>query len=111
MQCDNTPTLYFPEQWRAACCSEVTCGLQSSLQCALKEFTGDTCVVIVVTCACFGSKFSALLGLVRLELHLNVKRERFCPNMFYLQAVVPLECVGTLLLSRGYWFALVKYLM
>lgn len=60
-------------------------------------------MVIVTTCACFGSKFSALLGLVRLELHLNVKREGLCPNMFCLQAVVPLECVGTLLLSRGYW--------
>lgn len=103
MQHDNTPRLYFPEQWRAACSSEVTCGLQSSLQCALKEFAGDACVVIAMTCACFGIKFSGLLGLVRLELHLSMKREGFCLNMFCLRAVVPLECVGTLLLSRGYW--------
>lgn len=100
MQHDNSIRLYFPEQWRAACCSELTCGLQSSLQCALKEFAGDACVAMAMTCACFGIEFS--LGLVRLELHLNEKREGFCPNTFCLQAVVPLECVGTLLLSRGY---------
>lgn len=84
MQHDNTPRLYFPEQWRAACSSEVACGLQSSLQCALKEFAGDACVVIAMTCACFGIKFSGLLGLVRLELHLSMKREGFCLNMFCL---------------------------
>lgn len=103
MQHDNTARFYFPEQWKAACCSEVTCGLQSSLQCGLKEFARDACVVIVMTCACFGIKFSGLLGLVRLELYLNMQREGFCPNMFGLQAIVPLECVDTFLLSRTYW--------
>lgn len=37
-------------------------------------------MVIVMACACFDIEFSALLGLVGLELHLDVKREGFLPK-------------------------------